>query len=83
MLFFTILFDRYLTEKLPYIRKDRVGIWGWSYGGYVSAMALASDTSKPSVFSCGISVAPVSDWLLYGMKIKYCYLLTIRKNIFN
>ena len=33
----------------------------------MTAMSLASDTVKtPSVFSCGISVAPVTDWLLYG-----------------
>jgi dipeptidyl aminopeptidase/acylaminoacyl peptidase len=35
---------------------------GWSYGGYVSALAL----STSSIFQCGISVAPVTNWKLYG-----------------
>ena len=39
-----------------------MAIMGWSYGGYASAMALAREDSK---FSCGISVAPVTDWRLY------------------
>ncbi|RWS06757.1 prolyl endopeptidase FAP-like protein, partial [Dinothrombium tinctorium] len=57
-----IAVTRYLSNELPFIDKSRIGIWGWSYGGYVTAMALASDNS---VFSCGISVAPVSSWLYY------------------
>ena len=39
-----------------------MAIMGWSYGGYASAMALAREDSP---FSCGISVAPVTDWRLY------------------
>ncbi|XP_014247731.1 venom dipeptidyl peptidase 4 isoform X2 [Cimex lectularius] len=54
---------RYLTEKLPYIDPARTAIWGWSYGGYVAAMALVQDSRD--VFKCGISVAPVTDWFLY------------------
>lgn len=42
----------------------RTGIWGWSYGGYAAGMALATDTED--VLKCGISVAPVTDWALYG-----------------
>lgn len=54
---------RHLLEKLPYLDKERTAIWGWSYGGYATAMALAQD--KEDIFKCGISVAPVTDWLLY------------------
>lgn len=54
---------RYLKENLPYIDKTKTAIWGWSYGGYASAMALAYDTQD--VFKCGMSVAPVTDWLFY------------------
>ncbi|XP_066900745.1 venom dipeptidyl peptidase 4 isoform X2 [Halyomorpha halys] len=50
-----------LTTK-KYLDKDRTAIWGWSYGGYAAGMALAQDKD---VFKCGISVAPVTDWLLY------------------
>lgn len=53
-----------LQAKYPYIDADNSAIWGWSYGGYVSGMALAKDTNK--VFDCAISVAPVTDWVLYG-----------------
>jgi len=55
---------RKLTEMFDYIDKDRVGIWGWSYGGFNTAMTLERDVQDP-VFACGISVAPVTSWLLY------------------
>ncbi|MBN2490400.1 MAG: S9 family peptidase [Planctomycetes bacterium] len=40
----------------------RVGIWGWSYGGYVACMALLT---APDVFTVGVAVAPVTDWANY------------------
>lgn len=49
-----------LTDRFKFIDSSRVGIWGWSYGGYATAMTLAKDTEK--VFKCGISVAPVTSW---------------------
>jgi dipeptidyl-peptidase-4 len=59
-----LFFYRFLQENLKYIDPDRTAIWGWSYGGYATGMALAKD--KRNVFKCGISVAPVSDWTYYG-----------------
>lgn len=53
----------YLRDNLHFIDKRRVGIWGWSYGGYTSTMALASQLA---LFQCGISIAPVVSWKLYG-----------------
>ncbi|XP_023219144.1 dipeptidyl peptidase 4-like [Centruroides sculpturatus] len=53
---------RYMKSALPFIDEKRVAIWGWAYGGYASAMALASDDGA---FSCGISVAPITSWLYY------------------
>ena len=41
---------------------SRVGIYGWSFGGYLSAMAVLL---RPDVFACGIAGAPVTDWSLY------------------
>lgn len=41
-----------------------MGIWGWSYGGYASGLALAKDDS--GIFKCAASVAPVTDWIYYG-----------------
>ncbi|KAJ8870518.1 hypothetical protein PR048_029541 [Dryococelus australis] len=52
----------YLRDSLHFVDKRRVAVWGWSYGGFVSAMALAQDQY---VFHCGISVAPIVTWKLY------------------
>uniref|UniRef100_A0A4W4HJD9 Peptidase S9 prolyl oligopeptidase catalytic domain-containing protein n=1 Tax=Electrophorus electricus TaxID=8005 RepID=A0A4W4HJD9_ELEEL len=52
---------RKFTE-MGFIDKDRIGIWGWSYGGYVTSMALGSGSG---LFKCGIAVAPVSQWEYY------------------
>ncbi|XP_069579399.1 dipeptidyl peptidase 4-like [Brachyistius frenatus] len=48
--------------KMGFIDKDRVAIWGWSYGGYVTSMVLGSGSG---VFKCGAAVAPVSKWEYY------------------
>ncbi|KAL7305171.1 hypothetical protein TKK_0002566 [Trichogramma kaykai] len=53
----------YLQNNFAYIDSQRTGIWGWSYGGYATGMALAMDLR--GIFKCGISVAPVTDWTLY------------------
>nr|CAD7585497.1 unnamed protein product [Timema genevievae] len=58
-----IAVTRSLQQQLPYIDASRTAIWGWSYGGYATAMALAKDTE--GVFKCGASVAPVSSWIYY------------------
>jgi dipeptidyl aminopeptidase/acylaminoacyl peptidase len=56
-----------LQDTFPYIDPSRTAIWGWSYGGYATAMALARDTV--GVFKCGASVAPVTSWIYYGKRI--------------
>uniref|UniRef100_A0A673A568 Dipeptidyl peptidase 4-like n=1 Tax=Sphaeramia orbicularis TaxID=375764 RepID=A0A673A568_9TELE len=48
--------------NMGFIDKDRVAIWGWSYGGYVTSMALGAGSG---VFKCGMAVAPVSKWKYY------------------
>jgi dipeptidyl-peptidase 4 len=45
----------------PYVDGDRIGLWGWSYGGYLTAYAMTQST----LFRAGISGAPVTDWRLY------------------
>lgn len=52
---------RYL-KTLPYVDPARVGIWGWSYGGYMTALCM---TLGADVFKAGISVAPVTNWRFY------------------
>jgi len=54
---------KFLVENLPFIDGNKTAIWGWSYGGYATAMALGKDSEN--VFKCGISVAPVTSWLYY------------------
>ncbi len=48
--------------SLPFVDKERIGIWGWSYGGYMSSllMMLGAD-----YFKAGIAVAPVTSWRYY------------------
>ncbi|KAF1466642.1 Dipeptidyl peptidase 4, partial [Spheniscus demersus] len=48
--------------EMSFVDKDRIAIWGWSYGGYVTSMVLGSGSG---VFKCGIAVAPVSRWQYY------------------
>uniref|UniRef100_A0A3B5MZD2 Uncharacterized protein n=1 Tax=Xiphophorus couchianus TaxID=32473 RepID=A0A3B5MZD2_9TELE len=63
--------------KMGFIDKDRVAIWGWSYGGYVSSMVLGSNSG---VFKCGMSVAPVSKWEYYGILIGNSTVMARAKN---
>ncbi|XP_063174365.1 prolyl endopeptidase FAP isoform X3 [Candoia aspera] len=48
---------------MGFIDEKRIAIWGWSYGGYVTSLALGSGTGT---FKCGIAVAPVSSWEYYA-----------------
>ena len=49
-------------QTLPYVDKDRIGIQGWSYGGYMSTLCLAKGAD---VFKMAIAVAPVTNWRYY------------------
>lgn len=48
--------------KLPYVDGDRIGMTGWSFGGYETLMCL-TDLNSP--FKAGVAIAPVTDWRLY------------------
>lgn len=50
-------------KTLDYIDPDRIGVWGLSYGGYLTLQALNAD---PMLWRCGINVAGVVDWATYG-----------------
>ena len=49
-------------QSLPYVDKNRLCLWGWSYGGYQTLMTMSQPDSP---FRCGIAIAPVTDWRLY------------------
>ncbi|MFI5143764.1 MAG: S9 family peptidase, partial [Thermoanaerobaculales bacterium] len=49
-------------RSLPYVDADRIGVWGWSYGGFMTCYALAN---APGMFAAGAAVAPVTDWRMY------------------
>ena len=48
--------------QLPYVDKERIGIWGWSFGGYMTLMSMSEGTP---VFKAGVAVAAVTDWNYY------------------
>ena len=48
--------------RLPYVDSTRIGIWGWSYGGF---MSLNMITQAPDVYRMAIAVAPVTHWKYY------------------
>lgn len=47
---------------LPYIDKNKIAIWGWSYGGYNVLMSMSRGNG---VFKAGVAIAPVTDWHFY------------------
>ncbi len=63
--------------ELPYIDKNRIGIWGWSFGGYMSSLAI---TKGSDVFSTAIAVAPVTSWRFYDTIYTERYLQTPQEN---
>lgn len=62
---------------LPYVDASRIGIWGWSYGGYMSSLALMIGND---VFKSAIAVAPVTTWRYYDTIYTERYLQTPQLN---
>jgi dipeptidyl-peptidase-4 len=63
--------------KLPYIDKDRMAIWGWSFGGYNTLMAMSTGEGT---FKAGIAVAPPTDWKYYDTVYTERYMRTPKEN---
>ena len=63
--------------KLNYIDANRIGIQGWSYGGYMSSLAI---TKGADVFSLAIAVAPVTNWRYYDNIYTERYMQTPQEN---
>jgi dipeptidyl-peptidase-4 len=64
-------------KTLPYVDGSRIGIRGWSYGGYMTLYAL---THAPDVFKCGSAGAPVTDWRFYDSAYTERYMRTPSEN---
>lgn len=62
---------RALGERFPELDLGRVGIYGWSFGGYASALAVLR---RPDVFHAAVSGAPVTDWYDYDTHYTERYL---------
>ncbi|MBC7915760.1 MAG: S9 family peptidase [Pyrinomonadaceae bacterium] len=63
--------------KQPYTDASRIGIWGWSYGGYMSSLCI---TKGADIFKMAIAVAPVTTWRFYDSIYTERYLRTPQEN---
>lgn len=61
---------------LPYINKDKIAIWGWSYGGYNVLMTM----SRSNIFKAGVAIAPVTDWKYYDSVYAERFMRTPQQN---
>ena len=63
--------------ELPYVDANRIGIWGWSYGGFMSSNAILKGNE---VFKAAIAVAPVTSWRFYDTVYTERYMTTPQEN---
>ena len=62
---------------LPYVDKDNIGIWGWSFGGFNTLMSMSNGKS---IFKAGVAVAPPTDWRFYDTIYTERYMRTPKEN---
>ena len=63
--------------RQPYVDGSRIAIWGWSYGGYMTLMAMSE---SPAPFCAGIAVAPPTDWRFYDSVYTERFMQTPQEN---
>jgi dipeptidyl-peptidase-4 len=63
--------------SLPYIDARRIGVWGWSFGGYMTLMCM---TRGNGIFKTGVAVAPVTNWRYYDNIYTERYMRTPQEN---
>ncbi len=63
--------------NMPYVDKNRIGIWGWSYGGFMSSTCILKGAD---VFKSAIAIAPVTNWRYYDNIYTERYMRTPREN---
>ena len=62
-----------------FVDEDRVGIWGWSYGGYMTLLSMLFEDG-PQTFRTGLAVAPVTNWKNYDTIYTERYMSTPQNN---
>lgn len=62
---------------LPFVDKDRIGIWGWSYGGFNTLMSMSEGRG---VFRAGVAIAPPTSWRFYDSIYTERYMRTPKEN---
>ena len=67
-----------IWAKKPYVDADRMAIWGWSYGGFMTLKVLETDAGE--TFKYGMAVAPVTDWRFYDSIYTERYMRTPQNN---
>ena len=65
------------VSSLPYVDKDRIGIYGWSYGGYETLMAISQENAP---YKAAVAVAPVTDWKFYDTAYTERFMQTPQEN---
>jgi dipeptidyl-peptidase-4 len=65
--------------RQPYVDGERIGIWGWSYGGYLTLLAMLYGDG-PETFRAGMAVAPVTNWRYYDTIYTERFLGTPQEN---
>ncbi len=63
--------------NLPYVDKNKIAIWGWSYGGTITLMSMSRGNG---VFKAGIAIAPVTNWKLYDSVYTERFMRTPKEN---
>lgn len=63
--------------SLPFVDKDRIGIWGWSYGGFNTLMSMSEGCG---VFRAGVAIAPPTSWRFYDSIYTERYMRTPKEN---
>ena len=61
----------------PWVDKNKIGHWGWSYGGFMSSLAI---TKGAGIFSAAVAVAPVTSWRFYDNIYTERYMRTPKEN---
>lgn len=68
---------KYLASQ-PFVDKNKIGVWGWSYGGFSTLMAMSSGSE---VFAAGVAVAPITDFKFYDTAYMERYMRRPQENL--